>query len=136
MSWINKIGAFKILSLIDSNPIHKAPAIIAVIGQTSFNETLSAGQLMQRTWIELNTQGIAVHPYYVISDILSRQRNGLIPQHLSNQAKTISDHSTQLFNLKEGETLHMLFRIGYPKKKAKRSKRLPLEKICSSFNNA
>lgn len=130
MKWLNLLGAYKFMSFIDSLPVKKAPALVAIIGPKGFHEYLSAGQLMQRIWIDLNAQGIAVHPYYVIADQINRFQGGKIPRNLIKQATQTNEEAIQLFELNEGETLHMLFRIGYPKKKAKRSKRLPLEVIC------
>lgn len=136
MKLLNLLGAYKFMSFIDSSPIKQAPALVAIIGPSGFHESLSAGQLMQRTWISLNAQGIAVHPYYVISDQINRYQAGTVPKKLENQASQVLNSARNILDLPEKETLHMLFRIGYPKKTAKRSRRLALQKICPGINIA
>jgi len=132
MKIMNFFGVDKLMSWIDSAPIKKAPALVAIIGRHGFRESLSAGQLMQRIWIDLNDQGIAVHPYYVVSDQMNRLKDNTVPQELRQQAEQVNQQAIKLFDLQKDEVLHMLFRIGYPDKKAKRSRRLPLEKLYSS----
>ncbi len=133
MRWLNKLGMYKVMAMIDSHPVSKAPALIAIIGPDSYKDTLTAGQLMNRAWIALNEQGIAVHPYYVIPDQLQRKKENKIPEHLINQVNKISEQTVELFGLREGEILHMLFRTGYPSLKPVKSKRLPLSSVCSGI---
>lgn len=82
MKAMNFLGTHKFMSWVDSMPVKSAPAIIAIIGQAGFRETLSAGQLMQSIWIDLNEQGIAVHPYYVVPDQMNRLKDGVVPKDL------------------------------------------------------
>lgn len=133
MSWLNKLGAYKAMALIDSQPIGKAPALVAIVGQDSFRDTLAAGQLMNRVWIALNAKGVAVHPYYVVSDQLQRLQANTIPSHLVKQADAVVEQTQRLFNLGDGEALHMLLRVGYPEKTPVKSKRLPLKTVCSGI---
>lgn len=133
MKWLNKLGAYKAMALIDSQPISKAPALIAIVGPAQFRDTLAAGQLMNRAWIALNEQGIAVHPYYVVADQLQRYQSNSTPHHLVKQADILSDEVQHFFNFAHGETLHMLLRIGYPTKNPVLSKRLPLQTVCSGI---
>lgn len=133
MNRLNKLGAYKAMALIDSQPVGKAPALIAVVGPTRFRDTLAAGKLMNRAWIALNEQGIAVHPYYVVADQLQRRQANIVPSRLTKQADAVFDQARQLFQFGDGETLHMLFRVGYPIKTPVKSKRLPLEAVCSGI---
>ncbi len=133
MKLLNKIGAYKLLSIIDSAPIQQAPCLVAIIGPTKFQDILAAGQLMTRVWIELNNHGIAAHPYFVISDQLHRREANLIPDELTELADSIHQSSQKIFHLKEGETIQMLLRVGYPKKIPIPSKRLKLNKVCTGF---
>lgn len=133
MKLLNKIGAYKLLSIIDSAPVQEAPCLIAIIAPSKFQDILAAGQLMTRTWIELNNSGLAVHPYFVISDQLHRREANLIPEDLKTLADSIQQSSQEIFQLKDGETLQMLLRVGYPKKAATPSKRLELNKVCSGI---
>lgn len=133
MNWLNKLGAYKAMALIDSQPVGKAPTLIAVVGPTQFRDTLAAGKLMNRVWIALNEQNIAVHPYYVVADQLQRRQANIVPSHLAKQADAIFDQAQQLFQFDDNEALHMLFRVGYPIKTPVKSKRLPLETVCSGI---
>jgi len=130
MNWLNKLGTYKAMAMIDSQPVGKAPLVIAVVGPSGFKETMSAGRLMNRAWIGLNQQGIAAHPYYVITDQLQRRQTHSVPLHLNKLADTVFEQTQQLFQLNDDENLHMLFRAGYPVKTAVKSKRLPLETVC------
>jgi len=129
LKWLNRIGVYRFMSWIDSRPIKKAPALIAITGPMGFEHYLNAGRVIERVWIYLNEQGIAVHPYYVVSDQINRLHENKVPEELRQPAQRVSAGSKQVFDLQDNETLYMLLRVGYPKKKAKRSKRLPLEDL-------
>lgn len=131
MKILNLLGAYKALSFIDSRPIKDAPALVAVVGPSGFQDILAAGRLMTRIWIDLNAQGVAAHPYYVIADQLHRRQAGAIPAGLEKQADAVFDKAKEIFQFGEGETLQMLLRVGYPKKTPVLSKRLPLDVVCS-----
>lgn len=134
MSILNKIGVYKILSNIDATPIKHAPALISIVAGSSGQEVINAGRLMTRVWIELNAQGIAVQPYYVVADQLNRLNDGGVPSHLIDNIKQVKMKSTPLFGLKPNEHLHMLLRIGYPKSTdVVRSRRLPMELIATDL---
>ena len=131
MKILNWFGAYKICSFIDSSPVRYAPALVAIIAPSGFQDILSAGQLMERIWIALNAEGVAVQPYYVLADQLDRRQAGIIPPGLGKQADMLFDETRQLLQLGEREALQMLLRIGYPKKTPVLSRRLPLEVVCS-----
>jgi hypothetical protein len=134
MKWLNKLGAYKAMALLDVQPVNKAPALVAIIGSGQFADRLAAGQLMNKVWITLNEQGIAVQPYYVLADQLQRRQANQIPSSLVNQADDLSAQTKQLFQLGDGEELAMLFRIGYPTRSPVKSKRLALDKVCSKIS--
>jgi hypothetical protein len=119
------------MSLIDSYPIRKAPAIFAVISSPEYGSIIDAGRLMERLWINLNANGLAVHPYYVVADQLNRRDNGTVPSELKAASDSIFSEVNQFFDFEKNENLQMLFRVGYPKKTAIRSRRLPIEQIIS-----
>jgi len=129
MKFLNLFGAYKVMSFADAQPIRKAPGVIAVISPIGFQDVISAGQLMNRIWIDLNANGLAVQPYYVVADQLYRFQKGVIPDGLEEQAKLISEATNKLLQLQNGEALQMLFRVGYPAKKPVKSKRISIEKI-------
>ena len=129
MRILNKFGIYKVVAGIDSAPVASAPALVAIIGSADPRGTFDSGRLMTRSWINLNRQGLSVHPYYVIADQLSRKRNNGIPSNLNALADDISKQSTDLFGLRGDETLHMLFRVGYTKNKPRMALRLALDSV-------
>jgi hypothetical protein len=134
MKWLNKLGAYKAMALLDAQPVKKTPALVAIIGSGQFADRLAAGQLMNKVWITLNEQGIAVQPYYVLADQLQRRQANQIPMSLVSQADELYVQTKQLFQLGDGEEIVMLFRIGYPTRTPVKSKRLPLDKVCSKIS--
>jgi len=126
---LNKLGVYNLLALIDSRPLRQAPAIVSILSPTDPGSSLDAGRLLTRAWIHLNSLGIAVHPYYVVSDQLDRLNKNLVPEKLTGQVENLKYKCENLFNLKAGEALHMLLRIGYPTRTPPRSLRLPFERV-------
>lgn len=134
LNMLNKLGFYKLISSIDSAPIKAAPVLVAIISSPDYKSTLSAGRLMEKVWIELNLQNIAVHPYYVISDQLYRRRCGLFSEKIKTEADQVYKEAAELFQLKPDETLQMLFRIGKPKTPPVLSKRLPVNEVCPQIS--
>ena len=126
MARLNTIGAYKLLATMESQPIADAPALIGIAGRSTPEDIIDAGRLMERVWIRANAQGIAVHPYYVISDQLDRYAQGKVAHVLSKKAGLLKGQVQEVFGLPTGETLHMLLRIGYPKHQALRSRRIEI----------
>lgn len=129
MAFLNRFGAHKFMSYIDSVPIARAPALIGIISPSNENDVVDAGRLMNRTWIRLNSEDVAVHPYYVVSDQIHRLHKARVPERLTDHVKIFEEKANQIFQLKENEEIQMLFRVGYPKSQPIRSKRLPLETV-------
>jgi len=136
MHALNKIGAYKFLAAIDAAPIKAAPALVAFIAPQTPQDALDAGRLITRTWIQLNAQGIAVQPYYVVADQLTRLADKTVPSELINQVEELKSQSQKLFQLNENETLYMLFRIGYPTKEPIRSRRLPIDQVFTDLTSS
>ena len=135
MRWFNAFGTYKLLAMIDAHPVRTASALLAIVGpSTSILDTISAGQLMNRAWISLNAQDICVHPYYAVSDQIERRKLGSIPRKLIEHADHLHEEARHQFLLGDGETLHMLLRVGYSARKPVLSKRVPLEMVCSGIN--
>ena len=131
MSRLNRLGVYKLMAALDVKPIEQAPIVIAFIGGSAREDIINVGQLLTRIWIDLNSKGIAVHPYYVVSDQLQRRLVGKVPAQLVSQIDKVAAQSAALLDLQDHECLHMLLRIGYPTRDPIRSKRLPLETICN-----
>ncbi|HEY2918283.1 MAG TPA: hypothetical protein VGK77_04725 [Candidatus Binatia bacterium] len=134
LAFLNRFGCYKILALVEAKPVSDATYLVAIAGPDGCDNALDAGMLMERTWIRLNSQGIAVHPYYVITDQLQRLKTRKIAANLSTPIKAFETEIATLLNY---GTIHMLFRIGYPKKQPRRSSlRLPSEKITEFIHNS
>lgn len=122
---LNHFGVARILAAADASLVRQAPGIIAFIGGSEPIDIIKAGQLMQRTWLALNAQGIAVHPYYVLTDIANRFRSGRLDTQWRPAVAKAMATAADIFNLQPEEHIHMLLRIGLPTVTPVRAKRLP-----------
>ena len=129
MRMLNKVGAYKFMASVDSKLLAQSPLILAVSGEESNEGAINAGRLLCRAWSQLNAQGIAVHPYYVVADQIARLREGTVPDELVPLADDCLEQTNRLLELGSDETLYMLLRVGYPTREAPRSRRLPLQQI-------
>ncbi|MET3131247.1 nitroreductase [Oxalobacteraceae bacterium GrIS 1.11] len=126
LSMLNRFGAYKLLALSEVAPLSVAPALLCLIGRADQRSVIDAGMLMTRIWTELNLQGIAVQPYYVVSDQIKRRANGTLVARFGAKIAVVEQEVAALLALQQGEILHMILRVGYPKTEAPRSRRLPL----------
>lgn len=130
MSLLNHIGAYKLLASIDSAPVAKAPALIAIVAPSAKDDILDAGKLLNRCWRYVNGKQVAAHPYYVIPDQLVRLDDGSVPEPLVDTARSIKASCENLLDLSSDERMHMLLRVGYPTKKIPpTSLRLPIQDV-------
>jgi hypothetical protein len=129
METFNRFAGDKLMAREEAKLVAKAPTLIAVTAPRDNAGLLAAGLLMARAWIALNTNKVAVHPYYVISDQLNRLQEGILPTNLIEKAKALQKGCQQVFTYNEHESIHMLLRVGYPKLDPQRSRRLPLEAL-------
>lgn len=129
MKLLNKFGIYHILAAADAALFRQAPAVVAIVGGRSPEDILDAGQLMQKTWLSLNKQGIAVHPYYALTDLTNRLNLKKLDDHWSNPVIDAQAIAEQTLGLQADEQVHMLFRIGQPSTNPVRSRRLPLSSL-------
>jgi len=125
MKFLNRLGLYKLMALADTIPFITAPAIVAFIGKTNWKDIWDTGKCMQRTWIHLNQQGFSVHPYYAITDLGNRLKNGKLNPRWTEPVKNAQEDIRNLLGLNHDEELHMLFRVGISKTIPVRSRRLP-----------
>lgn len=130
MALLNRLGAYKAFARLEAKPMAEAPALFAIIGKPGAASARAAGRLMQRVWIELNQQGLAAQPGYVIPDQLQRLAQGQVPMQFASAIAQVERELGDILALTD-QTLHMLLRIGLPTRVVKRSLRLPLEQILS-----
>lgn len=124
MRTLNRFGAYKLLARSEVGLISAAPALLCVTGPADSASTIDAGRLLTRVWTELNLAGIAVQPYYVVTDQVNRLHAGTLAAGFDTQIGTVERELQSLLGLAPGETLHMILRIGYPKAAPVRSRRL------------
>lgn len=131
---LNKFGMYKLLAAIDSAPLKKAAGILAITGAPDHRGGLDAGRVLTRVWTYLNSEGIAVHPYYVVPDQIFRLDSGGVPEHLTHQIEKVSHEAKQIFRLDNDRVIYMMLRIGYPTRNAPRSLRIPLNKVFTNLS--
>jgi hypothetical protein len=129
MQFLNRFGAYKALALVETQLLGASPLIVCIVGKTGRDDVIRAGRLMQRIWVELNEKGYAVHPYYVITDQLTRLSAGGVPIRMLGKVQEMASKLPSVLGARPGETLHMMLRVGLPTVNPPRSRRLPLERI-------
>jgi hypothetical protein len=122
---LNGLRLHKLLARIDAQPVARAPALLYLSGPSDRASLVDAGRLLERTWIHLNAAGIAVHPYYALSDQLHRFAANRIALPLLPQAGALAAQAHEVLDFGPGELPQMILRIGYPVRPAPRSRRLP-----------
>jgi hypothetical protein len=123
MAILNKIGMYRLMAILDSQLVVRAPALLVLSGPNSPDAVWSAGKALETIWIDLNRQGLAVHPYYVVTDIISRLDNSQLASNWKIMALQAKCQLADCLNLENEEKIHMILRVGYPTKDAVRSKR-------------
>jgi hypothetical protein len=86
---------------------------------------MAGGRLLERLWIELNRQGVAVQPYFVITDQLYRLQRGSVPARLIPLVERTKEALEAMLGSDDRRML-ILLRIGRPKVQPPRALRLPL----------
>lgn len=132
MRTLNRLGVYKLLAKAETGLIGAAPALICLTGPSSHAGVIDAGRLLNRLWTELNLEGLAVQPYYVVSDQLNRLHDGSLVDGFETSIGKVESALQSLLSLQAGEKLHMILRVGFPKKTAVRSRRLPLDQVYSA----
>lgn len=123
---LNRFGIARVLAVADARLVRDAPGIIAFIGGKTPADIAMTGQLMQKTWLMLNSLGIAVHPYYVLTDITNRLHDDRLDVQWRPTAARAMAQAAEIFKLQSDERIHMLFRVGMPTATPVRAKRLPV----------
>jgi hypothetical protein len=130
MAVLNRFGAHKLFAALEAAMFGKCAALVAVVGSTrSPADALAAGRLLERAWIALNDAGMAVHPYYGLSDQLYRLRSGRVAEQFRPVVAVIEGEVTAMLRSTD-ETIFMLLRVGRPKvENPPLSRRLPLQDV-------
>jgi hypothetical protein len=134
MALLNRFGAYRLLARSEVALISAAPALVCVTGAAGRRGTLDAGRLLARVWTELNQQGVAVQPYYVVTDQLNRLHAGTLADGFAQRIGAVERELPGLLGLAPGEVLHMILRVGYPKRAPVRARRLPLAQVFADLS--
>jgi len=126
---LNRVGAYKLLAVSEVALLGAAPALLCIVGRADARGVIDAGRLMTRIWADLNLKGIAVHPYYVVTDQINRLGEGTVAAGFESRIAGVDEDVRRLLELQPTEILHMILRVGYPKAEPLRSRRLPLEAV-------
>ncbi len=127
MQWLNRMRAYKLFAVIEAANFQKTPLVIAIIGSSDKAAAFDAGRCLQQVWLRVTELGLSAHPYYVVSDLLSRLESGSVPAQCMTQALALqaSIHA----ELDHDTTLHCLLRVGKPFGKTQVSGRMPLSSL-------
>lgn len=123
MSVLNLLGVYKLLAFVDSQPVSSAPALIGIAGPATPSGAWNAGRLLQRLWIRLNAMSLAVHPYYVVTDMTGRLPTLVDRISRIEGVETANRIARQVFQVNSDRQLHMLLRIGRAVRNPTRSRR-------------
>ena len=132
MAFLNRFGAYKLLAKVEALSVAQCGAVIAIVSPTwGAQDMLSAGRLLERTWLLLNHQGLAVHPYFVLSDQLYRRDLGRLPAGHVAPVNALAAASRALFQ-DPGQQPAVLLRVGHTAVQVPRSRRLPVSQVFTS----
>lgn len=130
MRWMNKLGIYHLLALADTMPFRLAPCVIAICGPKDKQAVIDAGRTMQHLWIELNHHGLAVHPYYAVTDLCNRLHANQLETGWRKPVSSAAAIAEDVLNLPPDHMVHMLLRVGTPTvTNPVRSQRLPLSQF-------
>lgn len=136
MSVLNRLGAYKLLARSEVGLISAAPALLCISGPADSRSVIDAGRLLTRVWTEINLAGIAAQPYYVVTDQINRLHEGTLAHGFNGKITEVEQEVQRLLHLGQGEMLHMILRVGYPKADPVRSRRLPLKEVFTDSSRA
>lgn len=122
MAFLNKFGLYKFFAFIESLQLKQAAALVCISSPLTTEGIIDAGRLMERLWIDLNSQNLAVHPYFVLSDQIYRHYNELVPEHLKADVNSLTKN-IEARSFGKMNHLQIVLRIGEPTVDPVRSRR-------------
>ena len=128
MRLFNRFGAYKGFARAEAAAVGKAPALLAILAPDAPGSAIAGGRLLERIWIEFNRLGVAVQPYFVITDQLYRLQCGSVPPRLVALVDKMKQGLDAMLGNDERRMI-ILLRAGRPKVQPPRALRLPLGAI-------
>lgn len=136
MRALNRLGIFRMLAKSEAMPLRRAPMLACIVGATDAVGVLAAGRLLAQVWEALNERGIAVHPYYAVTDQQLRLEGDRVPAEWRDVVGNAVARLPALLELGAGERLHMILRVGWPTVTPPRSRRLPIGNLYRDLTRA
>jgi hypothetical protein len=130
MRLFNRFGAYKGFARAEAAAVSKAPALLAILALDTPGSAVAGGRLLERVWIEFNRLGIAMQPYFVITDQLYRLQHGSVPARLIPLVERTKEALDAMLG-RDNRRMLILLRVGRPKVQPPRALRLPLGTILS-----
>ncbi|MEZ6138615.1 MAG: hypothetical protein R3C53_27340 [Pirellulaceae bacterium] len=114
MSFLNRFGLSKLLSVPSMNLVRRSGAIgFVYLSDRSTQSMIAGGRAMQRIWLQATQLGLAIQPLGSLPIFLA---NESLPSELSPLGERIQMRSKQLTPAPD-HFLQMAFRIGYCKRR-------------------
>lgn len=136
MEMLNRLGVDRMMSIADTVMVKQAPAVIALCGSNEAQDIWNAGRTLQRLWLGLNDAGLAVHPYYAVTDLGNRRKAGRLLPGWDASVQRGEEICADTLGLERGEQVHMLLRVGLARHEAVRARRRPAQRFLSADNRA
>jgi hypothetical protein len=133
LSFLNRLGAYKLFSKIEAENFVKTPLVLAILGEHG-TSAFEAGRHLQKTWLKLTELGLSAQPYYVVTDLLQRRLLGRVPEHCVGTADWVGSRVHNVFGA--DHTLHCLLRVGVPLRSMPVSGRLSLRQLLCRQNES
>lgn len=128
LNLLNKIGLANMVAAINSTIYSSASALgVVVIKNTTPQDYILAGKIMERTWLTATNLGLDLQPMtgilFLKLRILAGDTASFSPQH-TELIKSVYEKIKDNFKIRDGH-IAMLFRLGSGDKPSARSSRLP-----------
>ena len=124
MNRLNRFGLYRLMARLDSRRIASAPAVAVIVGGKNAEDAINGGKTLERAWILACQAGLAVHPYYAVTDQIERLRRNQLPKAVQGEAEELKTLVDGLPRIAGGQ-VHMVLRLAWPRRETPRSRRLP-----------
>ncbi len=118
---LHRLGVASLMAKTEGQLFAAGGAIVAIIGGSSAQDVTDAGGAMLQAWVQCNQAALGVQPCYVLTDQMLRAS--------ASNPPPWRVEIEQCLDLRQGEQLHMLLRVGKPKREAVRAQRLPVNRL-------
>ena len=129
MQWLNRLGAYRLLARVEATTAVQCGALLCILAPTwGRRDMMRAGRLLERVWLRLHQAGLAVHPYFVLSDQLFRLEVQDLPPEHAESIRRLAERTRGVLDTDLRPAI--LLRIGRATGAVPRSRRLPIAVVC------